>query len=77
MQKISIQYVVLGFEPTTFRIWVSSHYHKTRAPALSPPLSRFVCKERLKNVSDQKNTRLKRNFIGDVIHSNLDSKLPI
>ena len=27
--KIAIQYTVLGFEPTTFRTWVSSHNHKT------------------------------------------------
>ena len=27
MWKISIQYTVLGFEPTTFRTWVSSHNH--------------------------------------------------
>ena len=25
--------MVLGFEPTTFRTWVSSHNHSTRAPA--------------------------------------------
>ena len=33
MWKMSIQYMVLGFEPTTFGTWVSSHDHKTRAPA--------------------------------------------
>ena len=26
-EKMSIQYKVLGFEPTTFRTWVSSHNH--------------------------------------------------
>ena len=26
-EKMSIQYTVLGFEPTTFRTWVSSHNH--------------------------------------------------
>ena len=25
--KMSIQYTVPGFEPTTFRTWVSSHNH--------------------------------------------------
>ena len=29
---MSIQYSVLGFKPTTFRMWVSSHNHYTRAP---------------------------------------------
>ena len=33
-EKMSIQYMVLGFKPTTFRTWVSSHNHLTRAPAL-------------------------------------------
>ena len=32
-EKMSIQYTVLGFETTTFRTWVSSHDHWTRAPA--------------------------------------------
>ena len=32
--KKSIQYTVLGFEPTTFGTWVSSRNHYTRAPAL-------------------------------------------
>ena len=32
-EKMSIQYLVLEFEPTTFRIWVSSHNQLTRAPA--------------------------------------------
>ena len=27
VQKMSIRHMVLGFEPTTFRIWVSSHNH--------------------------------------------------
>ena len=27
MWKISIQYMVLGFKPTSFRTWVSSHNH--------------------------------------------------
>ena len=31
MWKMSIQYTVPGFEPTTFRTWVSSHNHWTRA----------------------------------------------
>ena len=26
-EKVSIQYAVLGFEPSTFRTWVSSHNH--------------------------------------------------
>ena len=30
---MSIQYPAQGFEPTTFGTWVSSHNHKTRAPA--------------------------------------------
>ena len=34
MWKISIQNTPLGFEPTTSRIWVICHNHKTRAPAL-------------------------------------------
>ena len=33
-EKMSIQYKVPGFEPTTFGMWVSSHNHKIRAPAL-------------------------------------------
>ena len=33
MWKMSIQYMVLGLEPMTFRTWVSSHNHYTRAPA--------------------------------------------
>ena len=32
--KMSIQYMVLGFEPTTFGTQVSSHNHKARASAL-------------------------------------------
>ena len=32
-ETMSIQYLVLRFEPTTFRTWVSSHYHKTRDPS--------------------------------------------
>ena len=32
---ISIPYTALGFEPMTSRIWVGSHNHKTRAPAIS------------------------------------------
>ena len=31
---MSIQYKALWFEPTTFRIWASSHNHQTMAPAL-------------------------------------------
>ena len=34
-EKLSIQFMVLGFEPTTFTIGVSSHNHKTKAPAES------------------------------------------
>ena len=34
MWKISIQYLVPGFELTNFGTWVSSHNHYTRAPAL-------------------------------------------
>ena len=30
---MSIQYMVLGFELTTFQTQVSSHNHKTKAPA--------------------------------------------
>ena len=30
---MSIQYPALGFELTTFGMWVSSHNHQTRAPA--------------------------------------------
>ena len=30
---MSIQYKAPGFEPTTFQIWVVTHYHKTMAPA--------------------------------------------
>ena len=37
---MSIQYTVPGFEPTTFRTWVSSHNHQTRAPA--PYLAMFT-----------------------------------
>ena len=33
-ETMSIQYTVLGFEPTTFSTWVSSDNHNTRAPAL-------------------------------------------
>ena len=33
MWKMSIQYTALGLEPTTYRKWVSSHIHYTRAPA--------------------------------------------
>ena len=33
MWKMSIQYMVPGFEPTTFGTCVSSHNHYTRAPA--------------------------------------------
>ena len=32
-EKMSIQYTLPGFEPSTFGTWVSSLYHKTRAPA--------------------------------------------
>ena len=32
---MSIQYTVLGFEPTTFGARVSSHNHWTRAPTLT------------------------------------------
>ena len=31
---MSIQYIVPGYEPTTFTTWVSSHNHYTRDPAL-------------------------------------------
>ena len=31
MWKMFIQYKVLGFKPTTFRIWFSSHKHLTRS----------------------------------------------
>ena len=37
---MSIQYRAPGYEPTTFRMWVSSHNHKTRAPTRH--LSSFV-----------------------------------
>ena len=32
-EKMSIQYTMLGFEPTTFGTWVSSQNHNIRAPA--------------------------------------------
>ena len=32
---MTIQYTAPGFQPTTFGTQVSSHNHKTRAPALS------------------------------------------
>ena len=35
MWKMSIQYIVLGFEITTYRTRVSSHNDKTGAPALN------------------------------------------
>ena len=31
-----IQYPALGFELTTFWLWISSYNHKTRAPAQTP-----------------------------------------
>ena len=34
-ENMSIQHLVLGFEPMTSWIWVSSHNHYTRAPAWS------------------------------------------
>ena len=34
MWKMSIQYMALGFEPTTFLTWVVTHNHLTRAPAV-------------------------------------------
>ena len=34
MWKLSIQYMVLGFEPKTW-MWVSSHNHSTRTHAYS------------------------------------------
>ena len=40
MWKMSIQYMVPRFEPMTFGMWVSSHNHKTRAPA--PTLVNFL-----------------------------------
>ena len=33
-ENMSIQNTVPGFELTAFGTWVSSHYHKTKAPAL-------------------------------------------
>ena len=33
---MSIQYTTQGFEPTTFRMWVSSHNHQTRASLGTP-----------------------------------------
>ena len=33
--KMSTRYTVLGFKPTTFGTWVSSHNHKTRSPAIN------------------------------------------
>ena len=38
MRKMSIQYTMPGFEPTTCWNWVSSHNHLTRAPALTRSL---------------------------------------
>ena len=29
--QMSIQYLAPGFEPTTFRTWIVTHYHWTRA----------------------------------------------
>ena len=40
MWKISIQYTVLGLEPMSFRMWVSSHNHLTRATTL---YLQFLC----------------------------------
>ena len=50
MWKIYIHYTVLGFEPTTFRTWVSSQNHQTRAPdpkaiCLSTVLSFCKCQQ--------------------------------
>ena len=42
MWKMSSHYIVLGFEPTTFRTWVSSHNHWTRAPAQYYKVLRMV-----------------------------------
>ena len=43
---MSIQYKVLGFEPTTFKIWVPSHNHLTKADALVLQ----VCTQLLDNI---------------------------
>ena len=44
-EKMSIQYLVLWFEHTTFRLWVSSLNHLTRAPARTylSYISRIYC----------------------------------
>ena len=42
MWKMSIQYIVPGFKPTTFGTWVSSHNHFTRAPRFLLRLY-FIC----------------------------------
>ena len=42
VNKLSIQYTILGFEPTTIRNWVSSHNHKTPPHKwLMLPMSKF------------------------------------
>ena len=41
MWKMSIQCLVLGFEPMTFWLWVSSHNHLTRAPTRTDHLNKF------------------------------------
>ena len=48
MWKMSIQYTVPGFEPTTFRPWASSHNHWTRAPT---PI-KFFKRQRINNIYD-------------------------
>ena len=39
---MTIQYTVLGFEPTTFGTRVSSHNHQTRAPTQLPTYSYLI-----------------------------------
>ena len=42
--KMSVQYMVLGFELTTIRTWVSSHYSYTSAPAqILKPIFQIHC----------------------------------
>ena len=50
---MAIQYMVLGFEPTTFETWVYSHNHYTRAPVLKSSIlfeTKYATKPWLYNV---------------------------
>ena len=51
MWKMSIQYTVLGFEPTTFRTWVSSHNHKNQGSQyLAPSVPTKVIHAKIQNL---------------------------